>query len=157
MTRFGRSFLGILPGPRSCHFLSLTALAAFPALHRRAHRGASLHAQIWCNARPGHPVSATLPVLEPVRGSPEPAGPCPHRDPQDILTRSCGASLASLASSLALPSLNSADSSQSSALSYFSHFFSPLLQFDSSSPRNRICTKAATPNLDLHTPLRFVF
>lgn len=52
--------------------------------------------------------------------------------------------------------LHSADSSHPSSLSHFTHFF-PLLEFDSSSPRNRICTKAATPNLDLHTPLRFVF
>lgn len=51
---------------------------------------------------------------------------------------------------------NSADSSHPAALSHFSHFF-PLLEFDSGSPQNGMCTKAATPNLDLHTPLRFVF
>ena len=51
--------------------------------------------------------------------------------------------------------VHSADSSHPSALSHVYHFF-PLLEFDSNSPKNRICTKAATPNLDLHTPLRFV-
>lgn len=41
-----------------------------------------LRAQIWCSARPGSPASATLPYLDPARGSPEPAGPCAHRVPQ---------------------------------------------------------------------------
>lgn len=115
-----------------------------------------LCAQIWCSARPEHPVSAALPDLEPARLSPEPAGPCPHRGSR---TSSPGAAEPAL-----LPRLPASRRPLDSPIPAIRQpspksptSSSPRLEFDSSSPRSRICTKAATPNLDLHTPLRFVF
>lgn len=81
-----------------------------------------LCAQIWCSARPEHPVSAALPDLEPARLSPEPAGPCPHRGSR---TSSPGAAEPALLPRLPASRrpLDSADSSHPSALAQIPHFF----------------------------------
>lgn len=81
-----------------------------------------LCAQIWCSARPEHPVSAALPDLEPAHLSPEPAGPCPHRGSG---TSSPGAAEPALLPRLPASRhpLDSADSSHPSALAQIPHFF----------------------------------
>lgn len=156
-----RSFLGTLPGPGPATFLSLLAFVAFPALHRRAHRGASARPYlVQCKARtpglrrpPGPGARAPVPRLGWPRSPPgPPLHPTPGHPHPGLRSWPC-----SSASSLASPSLNSADPSYRQPSSISPTSSSPLLEFDSSSPRNRICTKAATPNLDFHTPLRFVF
>lgn len=157
-------FLGTLPGPWTCHFLSLYDLAAFPAFHRRAHRGAASARPDLVQRKAWAPGLSHPPVPGPRAWVSGAGWPLCSPSPPDILTRAAASGLAPSASSLRSPVrnfqiclLHSAVSNQAPSLSPFSHFFFPLLEFDSSSPQNGICTKAATPNLDLHTPLRFVF
>ena len=88
-----RLSLGLSQAPRPAT-LSLFAVAAFPALHRRAHRGAASARPDLVQRKAWRPASAALRYLEPARiGHPEPDGPGPHRPSTslDILTGSCRA------------------------------------------------------------------
>lgn len=86
----GMSFLGTLLGPWTWHFLSLYDLAAFPAFHRRAHRGAAsarpdlVQRKAWAPSL-SHPPAPEAPAW--VSGA---GWPLCSPSPPDILTRCCG-------------------------------------------------------------------
>ena len=145
------------PGPATC--VLLRPRGGVPCVLQEGTQ----HAQIQCSTRPGHLASATLRIWSSHVGLWSQLAPCSRSSP-DILTRGgavrpCFLGFQPLVLALQhfqICPLHSADSSWNQlALSHLSHFF-PLLEFDSNSPQNRICTKVATLNLDLHKPLCFV-
>ncbi|XP_042814802.1 uncharacterized protein LOC122231272 [Panthera tigris] len=147
----------LFQAPQDLPLLSLYDLAvAFSAFLRRAHRRAAsahpdpLQRKAWTSSL-SHPPTPGAHIWVSGVG-----WPCAHGAPQTSSPDVAQSGLASLASSLR----SSPVSIYKSAVStqpipailrpslIFSHFF-PLLEFDSNSPQNRVCTKAATRKLDL--------